>query len=331
MSSFLTRSAFEPKIAAVRAALAAAQSEIDKVSDDQSRRTQQTAFDVLVRATDNWTGPQVDQVIAGTRGWDNWSTYGDGLAEQAGRFARDAGEFWSRWSAQLNAAGNFASALLEPLERKVGELRAQLEQVKRQQQAWRLERDGLEEFRAQLSPEVRALYWGPQAEQAEAGVERLAELVGALEAGLRTLRTGRLPDFEDVATMGNPFVGAAGALAVIAIAASLYGSLNAYFKHAAEVTRTEYKKLELKATTEGHADAIAKLRKLQNDADKIRGDGESSGVGTVVAVVVVVGAVSVGGWLLYRYLQKRKGQGKRRKRKAKSTANGALPAAEAHA
>lgn len=304
--SLVTSDMLQPKIVVVRQALAEAERAIAQISDEQKRRTHETALSTLVRAIEVWSTTLAQQVIDGQRTFYAWSSYGDDLVKDASDQAGYV-DWTARWSSALERAGNFSEALLAPLEAKVKELRGKLAELEKEHASWKNVRAGLESLRTEVPSEVADLYWGPDAEQMEARLSQLSRIVYALEAGVASLRTGKLPDFSG---LGNPFVGAAGALAVIGIALSLAAALLSYFTTVRTVVGAWLAKQELECiNTEDpgkRADCI-KLRQLRNEVER---PGVS--VGAIIAGVVVVGAIAVG---VVVYLRKRKAGAKRKRRR----------------
>lgn len=307
--SLVTSDMLQPKIVVVRQALAEAERAIAQISDEQKRRTHLTALSTLVRAVEVWSTTLAQQVVDGQRTFYAWSSYGDDLVKDASDQAGYV-DWTARWSSALERAGNFAEALLAPLEGKVKELRGKLVELEKEHSSWENVRAGLQSLHTELPSEVAELYFGDEAEQMEARLSQLSRIVHGLEAGVASLRSGKLPDFSG---LGNPFVGAAGALAVIGIALSLAAALLSYFTTVRTVVGAWLAKQELECVNTDdpgkRADCI-ELRRLRNEVER---PGVS--VGAIVAGVVVVGAIAAG---VVVYLRKRKAAAaKHRKRRRK--------------
>lgn len=323
-----TKAELEPLVATVRSALVPWKAKIDDIGNDDLRVQNLGAYKTFVHGVDDWAGPQRDQVIAGTRTLERWTTYGHELAAEAGKFAGDVG-FADTFSGLAETLGKGAQAALSPLDSKVGDLRKQLDELERKNEAWKKDRDTLAPIRARLSPDVQAVYWGAPAQSAQNNLARLKWLVEGLEAGLRALHGGQSIDFTQYAQgmsgrLGNPFVGVAGAAAVIAIAAATAASLWAFFKHADEATKgqTAQALLDLARTNPA---AAAEIQRGLNENEKLRNPPTLSAGAVVVVGVVVVAAV---GAAIYYFTRRRQNP---RRRPAKKKRRKASTRTEAHA
>lgn len=89
-------------ITTVRSAYAAALAEAQSVSDSDQQKTSLKAMEMEKAAIDDWAGPQLAQVQAGTRTEQNWTDYGQNvLLVQLNRFATDLSSFYAQYSAAI--------------------------------------------------------------------------------------------------------------------------------------------------------------------------------------------------------------------------------------
>ncbi|MFA6031209.1 MAG: hypothetical protein WC969_15255 [Elusimicrobiota bacterium] len=296
-----TAAELQPKILTVRAAMASWRTAIAYVSAQDQQEQILGAYNTFAKIVDAWAGKQRDEVLAGKRSLATWQTYGDELQKQAELFQGQI-DWVARYSALADTLGEASQAVLRPLDAKVAELRSDLNGLLVAQAKFDADKKALEPIRKKLSVEVRDLYWGPPAAKAKASLGTLQTIVQGLEAGLRALHGGGSADFANLAKLsgglGNPFVGVAGAFAVIAIAASIAVSLWAFFKHADEVARVERQK------------AIIELAKTDPDAAKklagIFKDEGADGTPTIVIVLATIGALSA--TAIGLYLWSKRGQ-----------------------
>jgi len=341
----VTRAELEPLIATVRSGLAKVKRVVEGISDELIHAANVGAYNTLARAVESWSTTQANEVVAGTRPYERWRKYaaeGDGsLIRQIESFARDSGELAAQFSRAARIVGGAAEATVDALEAKVKPLRQQLDEFTKNEATWKRERAALANVQSRLSPAVRDVYFGSPAEKAQASLKRFRVLVVGLEAGVKALREGKTPPFDELKRqaglaggMGVTLVvGAGAALAIIAVAVSLAVSIKAYFKHATEVTRAELDKIELELIREGKGEQVLQFKKLRNEAEQIRGDAEGPSAAEVVGYLVLAGAAVGGAVLLYRWWKSRRLTNPRRKR-AKNKGNrstASRPALEAHA
>ncbi len=317
-----TRAELQPQIVTVQSALGTYKRAIDSVSSADLRQQYMGPYATNAKAIDSWAGQQADEVVAGTRTLDRWRSYGDELKANLELYTGQIG-FVEQHSAAIDEAGNASQAVLAPLDNQVAKLQQQLDEITAKRAAWMKDRDALAPYRSSLSPALQDGYWGTPAQNADAAFARYKWLVEGLESGLRKLHGGQDIDFSTLAQsgglsggLGNPFIGVAGALAVIAIAAAIGAGLVTFFNYLSELAHVEGERLYVELAKTNPAAAVA-LQKGRNDAEGLRNPPSTFSAGAAITVVVVAGAaVGIAWWLLTRKPARVSNPRRRRRKKA---------------
>lgn len=292
--------------------------EASGAGDDALLGANRRAVQTHREAVEGWAGKQAEEVLAGTRSYASWHSYGEQLKEDAEYLLRNFQDTAGWFTKVASWAGGWLSSGQQAIAAKVAAIKEDVRQVGELRKVVR-ERSALLRSRGvPLSPEAEQTLFGPPAQIAEETWSRLTTLLDGLLRVVTSVVTGRAElrdngqgDVVPVALDGpaRMMLGAVqfavgGVIATVAVCVALVAAARAYYQHANEVVRAELESQEHKLVASGQLSAadLTQLRKLRNEADQSRQPDDL----TTTLAKVVGGTVAAGGalWLGWKFLSR---------------------------